>query len=286
MFDKTMMLVASSSDFYPYYTVKMEKVPTDNPMATVNIESEIKPNGIFQLITYAHTKNSYIEFDITTIMAKRNIGVDEIKVTRLDTGQSLNLFASGLGFQSFSGILFNLSDVGKPIQITIELLGGGLAGFFMRFVTFLRGGLRNAKKNDANEQHYIANWSRGIRHYSCLCNWNHQRNRVSKIIWSEWKFGSYRIPRAYDPISWLWQRRNENTRNTNHVWKCSVNLCENLYTKDRYPNNIKTRICTGRHSCLVKSDRFIFKGRCRQGNSFINPNRIASSALCAGGCHA
>lgn len=124
MFDKTMMLVASSSDFYPYYTVKMEKVPTDNPMATVNIESEIKPNGIFQLITYAHTKNSYIEFDITTIMAKRNIGVDEIKVTRLDTGQSLNLFASGLGFQSFSGILFNLSDVGKPIQITIELLGG------------------------------------------------------------------------------------------------------------------------------------------------------------------
>ena len=79
---------------------------------------------------------------------------------------------------------------------------------------------------------------------------------------------------------------NENTRNTNHVWKCSVNLCENLYTKDRYPNNIKTRIRTGRHSCLVKSDRFIFKGRCRQGNSFINPNRIASSALCAGGSHA
>lgn len=129
MLRKTLMLNASNTDYYPYYTVKMEKVPTDNPLATVNIESIIKPQGKFQRIACTHTKSSYIEFDITSIDIKNNIEADAIRVTRLDTGRSLDMYkggteSDGYNFSSFVGMLFNLSDVGKEIQITIDLLGG------------------------------------------------------------------------------------------------------------------------------------------------------------------
>lgn len=305
---KKLMMLLSGKSLKEKFTIKpYQSFSTSNGAYSLTSSLSPESEAFTKIMSeYQYDSSTPQAHPYSTLVFSPTKLFDSIVVTRLDTGKQIGLTWTPQlyireanhssdpkysGYQTKtdndpSGLLFTKADIGKTIEITIEPAGGGLIGFFRRFVTFLCGGLRNGKKNDANEQHPIANWSRGIRHYSCLCNWNHQRNRVSKIIWSEWKFGSYRIPRAYDPISWLWQRRNENTRNTNHVWKCSVNLCENLYTKDRYPNNIKTRICTGRHSCLVKSDRFIFKGRCRQGNSFINPNRIASSALCAGGCHA
>ena len=290
MLRKTLMLNASNTDYYPYYTVKMEKVPTDNPLATVNIESIIKPQGKFQRIACTHTKNSFIEFDITSIDIKNNIEADAIRVTQLDTGRSLDMYkggteSDGYNFSSFVGMLFNLSDVGKEIQITLDFWGGGLSSFFRRFVTFLRGGLRNAKsltlfrfefftKEFGNFNNNSWNFRRGF--YSFWLFRKLLRKSFPKHLfrlqdkyvnnWSTWGLarGAARILWEF-PISKY--DCSENGQQENSYVRVARFASPRLYNSFHRPNIIRS-------------------GRYREKASYYVVSSIASSALCAGGSHA
>lgn len=225
--------------------------------------------------------------------------MEKVVFTRLDSGKTLEIstVASEQGYEGLVKVGSELelflqkSDVGKTIEITIE--PGGLIGFFRRLVTFLRGGLRNAKKNDANEQHPIANWSRGI----CDSSTNNKYN-CSKGVWicvgSTFRF-SYRkyqssiLSRARNTQFYLWISRVSRRWHDPLVQRFSKILSAYICPTIRQFSDIQTGSNSNwklRRLLLHIVKKYIFTRGRRQRNPFINPWRVASSALCAGGCHA
>lgn len=310
MLNKLMMLLSGKS-LKEKFTIKPYQ-SFSTPEGAYSLTSSLSPESeAFTKIMSEYQYNSMFPDarPYATIVFSPTKLFDSIVVTRLDTGKRIGLTWTSevysyeiskdphspaySGYQTKtdndpSGLLFTKADIGKTIEITIEP-GGGLIGFFRRFVTFLRGGLRNAKKNDANEKHPIANWSRGICDYSSSyreywsrpCYWlskflGENRQSCSRTISRRWRFSSFFRHRNHGE---LWYKSS-----VSYIKK----LFEILYPKDGYLNNAKIgfRKQIWEFCYIGKSAKFIFRGRCRQRNPFINPWRVASSALCAGGCHA
>lgn len=281
------------------------KMKSDNGVFW-SVESNIYPeNKEYLRFQSGYTSPSWNQERYYYTMFYMSVKYDSIILTRLDNGKSLNLSydeysmpnQGEVGYSSKESsnavALFTKTDIDKTIEITIEPAGGGLIGFFRRFVTFLRGGLRNAKKNDANEQHSIANWSRGI----CDSSTNNKYD-CSKGLWicvgSAFKF-SYRkyqssiLSRARNTLFDLWISRVIRRWHVPCFWRYTKTLSAYICPTIRQFSDIQTGSNSNgklRRLFIHIVKKYIFTRGRRKRNPCINPWRIASSALCAGGCHA
>lgn len=128
MLNKNLMLNHSGSK---NYTVTMKS--KNYAGYDFYVESEILPEGNFRNCQSSYLKNGYVNFIQTSLFVEKELPDDYLRITRLDTGRSLILHKQKplencqytiSSATDLSAALFNLSDVGKTIQITIDLLGG------------------------------------------------------------------------------------------------------------------------------------------------------------------